>query len=157
MSSYIGVSVEVSEIDISFCSDDKTLPKNGIARNYQECYDKAVGKAGIKDKGTHLKEHLEKAGFEDVKVVIKKLPIGMWPKNKNKNHLGQWGLATGERVVRSRSSEIFTRYLGMSANEVEIICAGTLQEFRRPDVHAHLRYWFVSGRKPETALEKRGG
>ena len=73
-----------SQLNPSFVSDDNTIPKNGAIQQFQETWTKAFVEAGLVDIAPLLKSHLEDAGFEDVKVVLTKLPLGPWPKDRAK-------------------------------------------------------------------------
>ena len=68
-----------------FETDDDSIPKSGDAAKYQETFDKAVRLADLpEDVGPNLQTYLQQAGFVDIKVVVKKLPIGPWPRDRKK-------------------------------------------------------------------------
>ena len=51
---------------------------------YEKLFHEAGKLAGLKDVCEDLEGYLLGAGFIDVRVVIKKLPIGPWPKERKK-------------------------------------------------------------------------
>lgn len=53
--------------------------------------------------------------------------------------MGRWCLAVMEHGLRSYALGLFTRFLGMTEDEVEELCAGGFKEFRRRDVHVYSR------------------
>jgi hypothetical protein len=65
-------------------SDDDTIVKDGHQQYYQKQMDKAQLDAGLVDIAPLLESYLKDAGFEDIKVVIKKLPLGPWAKDRKK-------------------------------------------------------------------------
>lgn len=73
--------MQLLEFAMSFPTDDNSIPEGGYIRRYEKALDEAASLAGLHDSSTHLKSYLQDAGFIDVKVVIKKLPVGVWPKD----------------------------------------------------------------------------
>lgn len=67
-----------------FSTDDDTIPKGGAIEEYQGYFDQAASLVGLKDVREDLEGYLRDAGFVDVHVVVKKLPIGPWPKDPSK-------------------------------------------------------------------------
>jgi hypothetical protein len=76
--------VQLHENRTVIACDDGTIPKGGWIEKYQVAFDKAAELAGIKEVSQELEGYLVEAGFVDVKAVVKKLPIGPWPKDKKK-------------------------------------------------------------------------
>lgn len=66
------------------CSDDDSIPKDGAIRQYFNAWEKAFATMGLLDVGPLLESYLRDAGFEDIKVAPKKLPVGPWPKDPKK-------------------------------------------------------------------------
>jgi hypothetical protein len=56
---------------------------------------------------------LKKAGFEDVKAVQVKEPIGPWPKDPTQKQIGAMALLNDETYGESTAIAPFTRDLGM--------------------------------------------
>lgn len=48
------------------------------------CFKRAAEIVGLKEVHKKLESYLRMAGFVDIRVIIKKLPIGPWAKDKNK-------------------------------------------------------------------------
>lgn len=61
-------------------TDDNTIPKNGGIETYVKLLKEAANLAGLKWVSKDLEGYLRDAGFVDVRAVIKKMPIGPWPK-----------------------------------------------------------------------------
>lgn len=79
-----GGVLECHESRMAFESDDDTVPKGGYIEQYIDALAKAMKLAGFEDVPPKLEGYLKDAGFVDVKVIIKKLPIGGWPKDPKK-------------------------------------------------------------------------
>ena len=82
------------ECELRYRSDDDTIPKGGAIEQYQDLFHEAGKIVKLKDvTDKDLMRYLLDAGFVDVRVVLKKLPIGPWPKDQ------------GKKVRRCRSLE----------------------------------------------------
>lgn len=77
-----GGVVQLHENEIDFKSDDDSIPKGGFIEQYQQNFEKAAALVGIQEASHKLEGYLLDAGFIDVKVVIKKLPMGPWVKDR---------------------------------------------------------------------------
>ena len=73
--------VELLEAELGIRTDDDSLPKEGHIETYLKHFWEAAKVVGLRDVTKDLEKSLLDAGFVDVKVVVKKLPIGPWPKN----------------------------------------------------------------------------
>lgn len=67
-----------------FQTDDDTIPKGGAIESHIAKYLKACDIVGLKNVCEDLEGYLLDAGFVDVRVVVKKIPIGPWPKETKK-------------------------------------------------------------------------
>lgn len=148
-----GGVVELVESQI-WQTDDDTIPKDGYINKYKEGLLEGSKLAGLVDIsqpiGHKLAKYLREAGFIDVRVQLKKLPLGPWPKDRKKKEVGKWGLAMAEQGVFSYGMALFTRQLGMPVDEATQLCNNTFAEWCRRDVHSYLPWWFVEGRKPKS-------
>lgn len=103
----------------------------------------------------------------EIRVVVKKLPIGPWAKDHTKKDLGKWGMGLMAQGIRAFGLALFTRHLGISTEETTGICDNAFKECCRRDVHSYVSQyerslsrlvltfyandpprWFVEGRKP---------
>lgn len=144
-----GGVVQLLELNVEFTTDDDSVPKGGYIERYQEAYNEAAKKAGLKNPVAELGDYLRGAGFVDVAVVVRKLPVGPWAKDPQKKILGRWGFAIVEQGVTSYGLALFTRHLEMSSEEANELCQKAFAEMRRRDVHISYEQWFVEGRKPD--------
>lgn len=79
-----GGVVQLHESAMKWYTDDDSIPKGGALESYQKLLNKALDLAGAREICIELESHLIKAGFVDVKVAVKKLPIGTWAKDRRK-------------------------------------------------------------------------
>lgn len=74
--------MQLHEAQIAFKTDDDSVPKGGYLERYQKEFAKAVKLAGLQEATDKLEGYLRAAGFVDIRVLIKKLPMGPWAKDK---------------------------------------------------------------------------
>jgi cyclopropane fatty-acyl-phospholipid synthase-like methyltransferase len=79
-----GGVVQFQETRTKFGCDDDSIPKGGFIEKYEISFNKAAGLAGFEDATYRIEEYMRDTGFVDVRVVVKKLPIGPWPKTRVK-------------------------------------------------------------------------
>ena len=108
-----GGVVQLLEFNAQFLSDDNCVPKGGYLERYLNNFNKASGLAGLHDSSELQESYLGDAGFIDIMVVIKKLPIGSWPKDPKKkvSQHRSWTAAGRSRSAASRGPlEVDTRH-----------------------------------------------
>jgi hypothetical protein len=73
-----------SKLKPAFHSDDDSIPETGYIRRYQEVWEEAHANTDLLDIAPLLEAYLKEQGFVDVRVVVKKLPVGPWAKSPRK-------------------------------------------------------------------------
>lgn len=84
-----------------------------------------------------LESTLKKAGFEDVKVLTAKEPMGPWPKDPMLKRVGAMSLLNGETGFESYGMAAFTRILGMDVKKARAICEGARLAARNKNYHVY--------------------
>ncbi len=77
-----------------------------------------------------------------------KVPIGVWPKDRKMKELGRYQLEQMCLAVESFALALFTRVLGWSHEECQVLIAGARSDFKNRDNHLYANFHFVYGRKP---------
>jgi hypothetical protein len=95
-------------------------------------------------------ENLRKIGFVDIHIKWYNWPIGPWAKNKKNKVLGRYTLANFHEAI-SAPNALFTRVLGWSIEEVQVLVAGIRNEFKEQKIHMYHPICFCYARKPEDA------
>lgn len=85
-------TVQLHESSTHFHSDDNSIPPRSAS--YIADFAQASKLAGFVDITPHLATYLKNAGFVDIKVVIKKLSLGAWAKEKKAQ--GSWEVGDGD-------------------------------------------------------------
>jgi hypothetical protein len=78
------------------------------------------------------------------------VPVGGWPKDPKAKEIGRYERLHMLDAVEPYSLALFTRALGWSKEEVEVLVAHVRSDFANPQYHLFSYFHFVSGRKPET-------
>lgn len=115
-------------------------------QEYQQKYDLAFQRMGLEDIAPRLEGMMRNVGFENVRLHVKKLPLGMWAKGKEE--LGRVGMRMLEIGVKSYGLAPFTRELGMTQEEAEGLAERAFAECAKEGVHTYMNVWFVEGNKP---------
>ncbi len=123
-----------------FACDDGTVNKEDSAlwtwaNGAVDAAAKIGREAGTPEK---YKGMLEAVGFTDVTEKVYKWPFNSWPKDPKLKELGKWNFLNADLGVEALCMALFTRVLGWSEREVQVLCAKVRKELRDPKIHA---YW----------------
>ncbi|KAL1964156.1 hypothetical protein VTN77DRAFT_7244 [Rasamsonia byssochlamydoides] len=94
------------------------------------------------------KEKMEKAGFVDVKEFVFKKPVGSWSKDPKMKEIGRFQLVQQLQAVESYTPALFSRVLGWTKMEIEVLIAKVRNELKDHSLHLYVPVYFVYGRKP---------
>jgi hypothetical protein len=84
-----------------------------------------------------MKSLLEKVGFEDVKVLPVKEPMGPWPKDPRLKRLGAMVLLHSDTSFESYGMAAFTRILGMEPEKAREVCEAGRLAARNRNYHMY--------------------
>jgi hypothetical protein len=84
-----------------------------------------------------ISKRLEDAGFVDIKVYAFKQPYGSWAKNKKEKRLGGEILLIAGPSLESYGLALFTRVLGIDAEEATRLCQETWKEIINKKHHVY--------------------
>ncbi|KAE8148337.1 S-adenosyl-L-methionine-dependent methyltransferase [Aspergillus avenaceus] len=140
---------EIQAVTSPFLSDDNTLEQAEAAQLWMKNLVEGLRKFGkpIDNVGT-WKDKLKKVGFVDVHQEIRKMPIGQWPKDPKLKEIGKYQAVQELQVIDSYTPALFSRVLGWSPPEIQVLIAKVKSELRNSSIHLYLPVYFVWGRKP---------
>lgn len=140
--------MEMQEHECWINSDDDTIEKAVWCKEWIKNVDDASTKVGKRLNVAHLhRQWMEDAGFVDVNEVVYKIPIGPWPKDKKLKEIGKIFRIQMIEAIPTFSIAYYTRVLGFSLEQAQIMVAGVRSEFLNRKLHLYLRWHFVTGRK----------
>ncbi|KAG5967892.1 hypothetical protein E4U57_007970 [Claviceps arundinis] len=141
--------IELQEYEATPMCDDGSMSDDDAAKHLYELVDKSFEKFGLKaNLAPQLGTYLEKAGFEDIRCQVMKVPIGPWTKDKTMRIIGQYQksvIVDGLPFLAGRPFQA----LGMSDAEIEATIAKARKGLHDPKVHRYLNYYFWYAQKPQ--------
>ncbi|EWC47626.1 hypothetical protein DRE_03246 [Drechslerella stenobrocha 248] len=147
--------VEVAESAVQLQSDDGTLPAdcalNAWLRNISEGFER-LGRTVVV--GPNIEQWLRSTGFEEIKVEVFKLPVGLWPTDKTERDIGAFNLLNMIEYVEGASLQIYTKVLRKSLDETREAIADAQAEFKQSskDFHMYIPYYIAYARKPLSSI-----
>lgn len=140
--------MEMQEHECWINSDDDTIDKAIWCKEWIENVDEASTKIGKRLNVAHLhRRWMEEAGFVDVHEIVHKIPIGPWPKDKKLKEIGKIFRIQMIEAIPTFSIAYYTRVLGFSLEQAQVMVAGVRSEFLNKKLHLYLKWHFVTGRK----------
>lgn len=135
-----GGYVEVFEGDIDCHSDDGSLKPDNPIKIYAGLLRSSLVKMDRTPRDMAFYEAmLKKAGFEDIKTLVLKEPIGPWAKDPVMKKIGVMSLLNCESIFDSYGMAAFTRALGMEPGKAKAICDGARQAARNKNYHSYFK------------------
>ncbi|KAH0538535.1 hypothetical protein FGG08_004868 [Glutinoglossum americanum] len=133
-----GGYLEVHEIDPMFYCDDGSLPEGSSARQWSVLFLEACAKLGRAIPPTDsYKVGMEAAGFVDVQERVYKRPSNTWPKDPRLKEIGKFTYANHVEGLHAFTIGPFTRALGWTPLEVEVLLAKARAEWRSRAIHGY--------------------
>jgi len=142
---------EQAEISVIIRSDDESTKGT-----YFEKFSALAIEGGKKfGKSFSIAEDSEtefkKAGFENVRYVTYKWPIGTWPKSQKYKTIGAYNRMAVEDGIEGWAMYMFTNVHGWQREEVQVLIAQIKKEVRDPKIHGWQYMTVCYGQKPMTA------
>ncbi|TGO66286.1 hypothetical protein BOTNAR_0064g00240 [Botryotinia narcissicola] len=101
-----------------------------------------------------FKNWLEEAGFEAVVERHWRVPMAPWARDRRNKEIGLYMQQNMLDATVAYGMAHFTRILGWSPEEYQVLAAGVRNEFKDPRVHNWCNMYIVYGRKPLSSGEK---
>ncbi|KAL7270977.1 hypothetical protein RUND412_006297 [Rhizina undulata] len=143
-----GGYIEIIEHGLHVVSPDGTFPPSCALYQWFEKLRAALAKLGMPDMGHIVKEYLLEAGFIDIQETIIQMPWGHWPRERKWKEVGYWALLNTETSFEAYGLALFTRVLGMTAEEAVDLCHRAHLEVKNGVVRVYNPNYFVVARKP---------
>ncbi|KAJ1710676.1 putative SAM domain methyltransferase [Aspergillus flavus] len=139
---------EMMEPTVDIFSDDDSVSKAPHLSEWRDMLIEASGKFG-KEMGAakNYKKWMTEAGFTDVTEEIFKVPFSPWAKDPKLKELGRYQQANMLEALDAYSLALFTRFLGWSVDQIQMLLVGVRQELLDRKLHIYSRYYLVYGRK----------
>lgn len=131
-----GAIVEFQDGDFLIYSEDGSTRGTWLER-WNTDFAKAATKGGrIVQPGLYLKQWVREAGFGDVYHERIRLPLGVWPKDKQLKEVGAFNLVQLREGLEGFSLALFTRILGWSKDELGVLLSKVREDLNNRNIHA---------------------
>jgi len=142
--------VEFQDLDINMYSDDDSFTDDLDLKKWNRLLIDGYRKLAREPcPGPMLEGWLKDAGFENVTHKKYKMPAGPWPKDKHYKEIGAYNLFQLLEGFEAFSLAPFTRKLGWTVPEVQVLLTGVKKDVQNPRVHSMFDLHVAYGRKPE--------
>nr|POE56557.1 protein hob3 [Quercus suber] len=141
--------VEFQEFHTPFGCDDGSLELGPHLAQWNRNLCKAAVVAGTKmDAILGVEDILKARGFVSTRTATTKWALGQWPKGKKEKKIGEM---FGRDVISGAagiSQRMFTKFLGMTTQEVSDLVRGVEEDVLRGKTHAYMNVFFLWAQKP---------
>ncbi|KAK8065186.1 hypothetical protein PG997_011933 [Apiospora hydei] len=140
--------VEFQDYYVKLDSFDGTLDGTALQR-WNAMINEALvptGRSGLNS--AHYAGWMREAGFEDVVQEKFAVPGNPWTRDKTHKQLGVLQRTNILEGLHGISISLFTKFLGMSTEEVEVFLADVRRDINDTRIHFHYPVRVVYGRKP---------
>jgi len=136
--------------------DDGTMGEGDAVKRMYELAGQAFRTFGMDvTLPKELKPLLRDAGFENIQCIVKKVPIGVWARDKTLRLIGLYQKMAILDLIPALSGPPF-RALGMSPVEAQVTLAQARRGLEDTGAHRYFNYYFWFAQKPEGAQPKPG-
>ncbi|KKA23157.1 hypothetical protein T310_2883 [Rasamsonia emersonii CBS 393.64] len=141
--------VEFHDFDPDYYSQDGTLPKDcPLLKWLNYCREACEKRQRTLNPGGRLGQWMRDAGFVNVHVEKKVLPIGPWPKDSRLKKIGLFNATQLHDGLSGLSMRLFTNVLGWTREEVEVFLVDVRKDLKNPQIHALMDFFIAYGQKP---------
>ena len=135
---------EFLDLDLAWTSPDGSLTDDMASLKFNKVFLKTCDKMGIDPcPGPKLERCLKTAGYQNVVTEKFVIPVGTWPKDKQLKAVGAWNYLQINEGLEGFVMALFTRQLGYTQKECEVICAKVRSEMRNQKMHAYMNAYVV--------------
>ncbi|TEA15067.1 Secondary metabolism regulator laeA [Colletotrichum sidae] len=119
-------------------SDDGTLTRDHALYQWSAFLTEALQKMGRPlTIAPYLAQVLEDAGFADITVTRRKMPVSPWSKDPKLHEISTWTQAAFLPGIEGIAMAAFTRVLGWKPAEVLVFCAHVRRDAKDLRIHAY--------------------
>jgi ubiquinone/menaquinone biosynthesis C-methylase UbiE len=116
---------------------DQTLAGTALDKWGKKCVEAGIKVGREWTNAVHYKRWMEEIGFEDVKEKVFEVATSPWPKGVRQKELGMWFQADLLDVLSS-SLPLFTRVLGWTREEIELLLVDARNDVKNKGIHSYM-------------------
>ena len=140
--------IELQELCAEPLCDDGTMSDDDPVKHMYDLANRAFAKFGANvTMAKDLEPQLREAGFENIQCIVKKVPIGVWAKDKTMRLIGLYQKMAVLDLMPALAGRPFAA-LGMSQVESQVTLAHARRGLEDSSVHRYFNYYFWFAQKP---------
>ncbi|KAK3388291.1 S-adenosyl-L-methionine-dependent methyltransferase [Sordaria brevicollis] len=141
--------IEFQELNCEVHCDDGTMPANDPVKVLYDLTQQAFAKFNMNITIPKiLRSYLANAGFVNIQCVVKKVPIGVWAKDKTLRLVGMYQKMAILEIMQALAGRPFDA-LGLDQVQKEVIMMEARKGLDNPRVHRYFNYYFWFAQKPQ--------
>ncbi len=153
----LGGWIEFQELNGEPMCDDGTMsPDDPVARIYNLAHESFQHFGMDTTMASKLEPLLAGAGFEDIQCKVKKVPIGVWARDKTLRLVGLYQKMAVLDLLPALGGRPF-RALGLSDAEAQVALAMARKGLDDTAVHRYFNYYFWFAQRPLASAGGPGG
>lgn len=130
--------------------DDDSLPEHSYLLQWDRLLVEASLKFGAPlNSALKYKEQLAEVGFTNIVQTEYPWPTNTWPKDRHAKLIGSWAGRNLSEGMEAFSLMLFTKALGWSVEEVQVLLAHARKEMSDRKIHIYWKVINVYAQKPE--------
>ena len=124
------------------------MPDDDPVKRVYDLLEKAFAELGMDSKmPPKMEPMLLEAGFENIQCIVRKVPIGVWAKDKTLRLVGLYQKLAVHDVLPAFAGRPYEA-LGMSQVESQVTLALARKGMEDTSVHRYFNYYFWYAQKP---------
>ncbi|KAK3493611.1 S-adenosyl-L-methionine-dependent methyltransferase [Neurospora crassa] len=140
--------IEFQELNCEVFCDDETMPDDDPVKVLYDFSQEAFAKFNMNiTMPKTLRRYLADAGFVNIQCVVKKVPIGVWAKDKTLRLVGMYQKMAILEIMEALAGRPFDA-LGLDPVQREMILMEARKGLDNPRVHRYFNYYFWFAQKP---------
>lgn len=141
--------IEFQELNCEVFCDDETMPADDPVKVLYDLTQQAFVKFNMNiTMPKILRQYLADAGFVNIQCVVKKVPIGVWAKDKTLRLVGMYQKMAILEIMQALAGRPFDA-LGLDQVQKEMIMMEARKGLDNPRVHRYFNYYFWFAQKPQ--------
>lgn len=142
--------IEFQEFDHTILCDDNSMADDDPLRTFSEFCAQGMQAFGCAAFGQQdLRQSLERAGFQRVRLVTKKVPVSTWPRDQKQKAIGAFMRANIIEALGAFAAKPLAA-LGMSAEERKMLAVRVRKSLDDNRIHRYVNCCFYFGQKDES-------
>ncbi len=140
--------IEIQELHTyPFCDDGSMADDDPVCGLYDLLHEALALRGMNNDKARALRGPLRRAGFVDIQLVKKKVPLGPWAKDKTLRLVGQYLKTAVLDAIPALMARPIAE-LGLTPLQRQVWTAKVRQSLDDHSIHRHFHFYFWYAQKP---------